>query len=74
MESTANRYPKELHHYAVVVREHDAPITQISRDFKIFDASQRNLLMKVDVEVCGPGPTQKDAAEMRELKSRNRIL
>ena len=72
----ANRYPIEFRRDVVAVaRKHEAPITQIARDFGISDATLHNWLMKADVEDgVRPGLSEKEAAEMRELRRRNRVL
>lgn len=72
----ANRYPIEFRRDVVAVaRKHEAPITQIARDFGISDATLQNWLKKADVEDgVRPGLSEKEAAEMRELRRRNRVL
>lgn len=72
----ANRYPIEFRRDVVAVaRKHEAPITQIARDFGISDATLHNWLKKADVEDgVRPGLSEKGAAEMRELRRRNRVL
>ncbi len=72
----ANRYPIEFRRDVVAVaRKHEAPITQIARDFGISDATLHNWLKKADVEDgVRPGLSEKEAAEMRELRRRNRVL
>jgi transposase-like protein len=76
MASMANRYPIEFRRDVVAVaRKHEAPITQIARDFGISDATLHNWLKKADVEDgVRPGLSEKEAAEMRELRRRNRVL
>jgi transposase len=76
MASMANRYPIEFQRDVVAVaRKHEAPITQIARDFGISEATLHNWLKKADVEDgVRPGLSEKEAAEMRELRRRNRVL
>ena len=66
-------YPKEFRADVVAVaRRGDAPISQIARDFGITESPLRNWLHAADVEDgARPGRT---AAELRELKRRNRLL
>lgn len=48
---------------------------QIAEDFGISEASLSNWLREADVEDGKrPGVTQDEAAEMREIKRRNRLL
>lgn len=69
-------YPAEFRSDVVAVaRKHEAPLAQIAKDFGISEATLHNWLNRADVEEgVRPGVTQADAAEMRELKRRNRLL
>ncbi len=72
----ARRYPREFRDDVVrVARRHEAPMVQIARDFGISDATLYEWMRKADVEDgVRDGMTEADAAEMRELKRRNRVL
>lgn len=69
-------YPAEFRSDVVAVaRKHEAPLSQIAKDFGISEATLHNWLNKADVEEgVRPGVTNADAADMRELKRRNRLL
>ena len=71
-----NRYPREFRDDVVrVARRHEAPLTQIARDFGISEATLYTWLKKADVEDgVRPGLSEKEAAEIRELRRRNRVL
>jgi transposase len=71
-----NRYPREFRDDVVrVARRHEAPLTQIARDFGISEATLYTWLKKADVEDgVRPGLSEADANEMRELRRRNRVL
>ncbi|XAS74960.1 IS3 family transposase [Dermatophilaceae bacterium Sec6.4] len=69
-------YPREFRNDVVAVaRKGDAPLNQIAKDFGISDSCLANWLKRADV-VDGnrPGVTEKQSAEVRELKKRNRLL
>ena len=72
----AKRYPKEFRDDVVkVARLHQAPMTQIAKDFGISDATLYEWMRKADVEDgVRPGQTEAEAAEVRELRRRNRVL
>lgn len=72
----ARRYPREFRDDVVrVARRHEAPMVQIARDFGISDATLYEWMRKADVEDgVREGMSEADAAEMRELKRRNRVL
>ena len=72
----AKAYPAEFRDDVVrVARKHEATISQIAKDFGISEATLHNWLKKADVEDgVRPGLPEKDAAEMRELRRRNRLL
>jgi transposase-like protein len=50
-------------------------LEQLAKDFGISEASLTNWLKQTDVEEGRkPGQTREEAAEVRELKRRNRLL
>ena len=69
-------YPKEFRDDVVAVaRRHEAPVSQIAKDFGIPDATLHNWLKRAEIEDgVRPGVTTAEAAQMRELKKRNRLL
>ncbi len=71
-------YPLEFREDVVAVaraRESGVTLAQIAKDFGISEASLTNWLKQADVEEGRkPGQTREDAAEVRELKRRNRLL
>jgi len=69
-------YPREFRDDVVaVVRQGHAPLTQIAKDFGISDGCLSNWLKKADIEDGNrPGITESEAAQVRELKKRNRLL
>lgn len=71
-----NPYPAEFRADVVAVaRKRETSLVQIAKDFGISDATLSNWLKKADVEDgVKPGVTEAQAAEMRELKKRNRTL
>jgi transposase len=72
----AKRYPKEFRDDVVqVARLHQAPMTQIAKDFGISDATLYEWIKRADVEEgVRPGMTEDQATENRELRRRNRVL
>jgi transposase-like protein len=72
----AKAFPEEFRRDVVAVaRKREAPINQVARDFGISEATLHNWLKRADVEQgVRPGLTVADAAELRELKKRNRLL
>lgn len=76
MPTTASKYPREFRDDVVrVARRHEAPLTQIARDFGISEQTLYNWMKKADVEDgVRPGLSDADAAEMRDLRRRNRVL
>jgi transposase len=76
MSTMAKPYPKEFRDDVVAVaRKGQAPLNQIARDFGISEGALSNWLKKADIEDGNrPGVTDKQAAEVRELKKRNRLL
>lgn len=69
-------HPKEFRDDVVAVaRKGQAPLTQVAKDFGISDSCLRNWLRAADVEDGNrPGVTSGEAAELRELRRRNRLL
>ena len=72
----ARRYPREFRDDVVrVTRRHEAPKTQIARELGIWEGTHYEWLRKADVEDgVREGMSESEAAEMRELKRRNRVL
>jgi len=72
----AKRYPREFRDDVVrVARLGDASRSQIARDFGISEPTLYQWLRQADVEDgVRDGVSEADAAEMRELRRRNRIL
>ncbi len=72
------KYPQEFREDVVAVargREPGVTLSQIAKDFGISDQTLINWLKQADVEEGrGPGQTKDDAAEVRELRRRNRLL
>ncbi len=58
-------FPAEFRRDVVAVaRKHEAPISQIAKDFGISEATLHNWLKKADIEDgARPGVTEKEAAE-----------
>jgi len=69
-------HPKEFRDDVVAVaRKGQAPLSEVARDFGISESCLRNWLSKADVEDGHrPGVTEKESAELRELRRRNRLL
>ena len=69
-------YPVEFRRDVVAVaRKREAPLSQIAKDFGIFDACLHNWLKKADLqEGITPGVMEKDAAALLEAKKRIRLL
>jgi transposase len=76
MMPMAKAYPPEFRRDVVAVaRKHEAPLSQIAKDFGISDGTLTNWLKKADVEDgVRPGLNENDASEMRALRKRNRVL
>jgi len=76
MRTMPRPYPKEFRDDVVAVaRRHEAPVSQIAKDFGISDATLHNWLKRAEIEDgVRPGVTTAEAAQMRELKKRNRLL
>ncbi|WOC14023.1 IS3 family transposase ISMsm7 [Gordonia sp. MP11Mi] len=69
-------YPQEFRDDVVAVaRKGGAPLKQIAKDFGISEGCLSTWLKKADVEDGNRrGVTDQQAAELRELKKRNRLL
>ncbi|GMA90535.1 transposase [Homoserinibacter gongjuensis] len=71
-------YPQEFREDVVAVargRESGVTLAQIAKDFGIAEATLTNWLRQADVEEGRrPGQTRDEAAELRELRRRNRLL
>ena len=69
-------FPAEFRRDVVAVaRKHEAPLSQIAKDFGISEATLHNWLKKADVEDgVRPGFTEKEAAELRDARKRIRLL
>lgn len=71
-------YPQEFREDVVAVarrRESGVTIKQIATDFGVSEATLQNWLRQADVEDGNrPGQTAAEAAEVRELRRRNRLL
>jgi transposase len=76
MATMAKRYPREFRDDVVrAARQRQGPLTQVARDFGISDATLSEWMKRADVEDgVRPGQTEAEAAELRELKRRNRVL
>jgi transposase len=69
-------YPLEFRDDVVAVaRKREAPLKQIAKDFGISEGCLSNWLKKAAVEAGNrPGVPDAHAAELREVKKRNRLL
>jgi transposase len=69
-------FPLEFRRDVVAVaRKREAPLSRIAKDFGVSEACLHRWLKMAEVEDGRrPGITQAEAAEMRELKKRNRLL
>jgi len=76
MSAMPKPYPQEFRDDVVAVaRKGQAPLKQIAKDFGISEGCLSNWMKKADVEDGNrPGVTEKQSAEVRELKKRNRLL
>ncbi len=74
----AKHYPREFREDVVAVarrREPGVALKQIAEDFGVSDTSLSNWLRHADIEDGKrPGQSTDDAAEIRELRRRNRLL
>jgi transposase len=69
-------FPKEFRRDVVAVaRKGEAPISQVAKDFGVSESCLHRWMNLADIEDgVRPGVTVAEAAEVRELKKRNRIL
>src|SRR5690606_25669786 len=71
-------YPQEFREDVVAVaraRESGVTLAQIAKDFGISDQTLTNWMKQADIEEGRrPGQTKDEAAEVRELRRRNRLL
>jgi transposase len=69
-------FPLEFRRDVVAVaRKREATLTQIAKDFGISEACLHRWLKLADIEDgVAPGATSAEAAEIRELRRRNRVL
>ena len=71
-------YPREFREDVVAVarrRESGVTLKQVATDFGISEATLQNWLRQADIEEgARPGQTADEAAEVRELRRRNRLL
>lgn len=69
-------YPREFRDDVVrVARKRESTLKEVAQDFGISESCLNNWLNQADVEDGNkPGVTATEAAEMRELKKRNRML
>lgn len=71
-------YPQEFREDVVAVaraRENGVTLAQIAKDFGISDQTLTNWMKQADIEEGRrPGQTKDEAAEVRELRRRNRLL
>jgi len=76
MVNVPKAFPIEFRRDVVAVaRKGEAPLSQIARDFGISESCLHRWLKIADVDDgIRPGVTTAEAAEMRELKKRNRML
>ena len=76
MVNVPKAFPIEFRRDVVAVaRKGDAPLSQIAKDFGISESCLHRWLKIADVDDgIRPGVTTTEAAEMRELKKRNRTL
>ena len=69
-------FPLEFRRDVVAVaRKREAPLSQIAKDFGVSEGCLHRWLKLEDIEDgLRPGITQAEAAEMRKLRKRNRLL
>ena len=71
-------YPREFREDVVRVarsREPGVTLARIAKDFGIHEVTLSNWMRQADIEDGNrPGVTEKQSAEVRELKKRNRLL
>ena len=71
-----NAFPVEFRNDVVAVaRKGESTLVQIAKDFGISEACLHRWMKLADVEDgVRPGVTKDEAAEVRELRKRNRVL
>jgi len=68
-------YPTEFRRDVIAVARQGGSIALIAKDFGITESCLRNWLRQADIEDGNrPGVTNAEAAEVRELRRRNRVL
>ena len=69
-------FPEEFRRDVVAVaRRHDAPMSQVARDFGISESCLSRWVRRAEIEDGQrEGLTLAEEAEIRELKKRNRLL
>ena len=69
-------YPAEFRQDVVAIaRKREASFKQIAKDFGISESCVQNWVKTTEVnEGARPGTTSEEAAELRELRKRNRLL
>lgn len=69
-------YPAEFRQDVVAIaRKREASFKQIAKDFGISESCVQNWVKTAEVnEGARPGTTSEEAAELRELRKRNRLL
>jgi transposase len=69
-------FPVEFRNDVVAVaRKREAPLAQIAKDFGISEACLHRWIKLADIEEgVRVGVTKPEAAELRELRKRNRVL
>jgi transposase len=73
MATMARAYPAEFRDDVVAVaRKHEAPVSQIAKDFGISEATLHNWLKRADIEE-GVRPGVKQVESERERAQRKRI-
>ena len=72
------KYPQEFREDVVAVargREPGVTLSRIAKDFGVSDQTLTNWLKQADIEEGRrPGQSKDEAAEVRELRRRNRLL
>jgi transposase len=76
MDIMGKPYPKEFRDDVVrVARKGDTNFAQLAEDFGVSEASIYNWVKQADVDDgVRPGMSEAEAAELREVKRRNRVL
>ena len=69
-------YPAEFRQDVVAIaRKREASFKQIAKDFGISESCVQNWVKTAEVNAgARPGTTSEEAAELRELRKRNRLL